>query len=94
MTRVLPFTAIVGLDQLKLALLVNVVDPTIGGLLIRGPKGTGKSTAVRSLEDLLPEIEVVKGCRFGCNPHDPANMCDICREKYERGEKLPVEKKK
>jgi len=93
-THVLPFTAIVGLDQLKLALLVNVVDPTIGGLLIRGPKGTGKSTAVRALEDLLPEIEVVKGCRFGCNPHDPTNMCDRCREKYERDGKLPVEKKK
>ena len=94
MVRVLPFTAIVGLNQLKLALLVNVVDPTIGGLLIRGPKGTGKSTAVRALEDLLPEIEVVKGCRFGCNPRDPTNMCEKCREKYEQGQKLPVEKKK
>jgi len=92
--RVLPFTAIVGLEQLKLALLVNVVNPTIGGLLIRGPKGTGKSTAVRALEDLLPEIEVVKGCRFGCNPRDPTNMCEKCREKYEQREKLRVEKKK
>lgn len=94
MVHVLPFTAIVGLDQLKLALLVNVVDPTIGGLLIRGPKGTGKSTAVRALEDLLPEIEVVKGCRFSCNPHDPTNMCEKCRERYERGERLPIERRK
>ena len=64
MVRVLPFTAIVGLNQLKLALLVNVVDPTIGGLLIRGPKGTGKSTAVRALEavDSVVTLEIQQIC--------------------------------
>ncbi|MCJ7635089.1 ATP-binding protein, partial [Candidatus Bathyarchaeota archaeon] len=64
---VYPFAAIVGQEEMKLALLLNAINPQIGGLLIRGPKGTGKSTIVRSLVDLLPDITVVKDCRFNCN---------------------------
>jgi Mg-chelatase subunit ChlI len=89
-----PFTAIVDQDNMKLALLLNAINPRIGGVLIRGAKGTGKSTAVRALAELLPEIEVVKGCPFNCNPKDPTNMCEVCREKYERGELLEYEKRK
>ena len=63
--KTFPFSAVVGQDDLKLALLVNSVDPTIGGVLIKGPKGVAKSTAVRALASVLPEIEIVKGCRFG-----------------------------
>ena len=91
---VFPFTAVVDQDLLKLALILNAINPKIGGLLVRGEKGSGKSTVVRALADLLPEIKVVKGCPFNCNPEDPTNMCDVCREKFERGEELPVEKRK
>ena len=66
-----PFTAIVGQEQMKLALVLNAINPAIGGVLIRGEKGTGKSTAVRALAKLLPEQQVVEGCRFGCHPDDP-----------------------
>ncbi|MHA1607598.1 MAG: VWA domain-containing protein [Candidatus Freyarchaeota archaeon] len=90
---VMPFTAIVGQDEMKLALILNVVNPKIGGVLIRGEKGTGKSTAVRALAELLPEIEVVKGCPFNCDPKDYHGMCDVCREKLRRGE-LEVERRK
>ncbi len=89
---VFPFTAIVGQDEMKLGLILNVIDPSIGGLLIMGEKGTGKSTAVRALAELLPEIRVVKGCRFNCDPS--GDLCSECREKKERGEVLEVEKKK
>lgn len=89
---VYPFSAIVGQEKLKLALLVNLVDPNIGGLLIVGPKGTGKSTAVRALADLAPEIEVVDGCPFNCDPYNPKIMCDKCRAEYELKGKLPVKK--
>ncbi len=90
---VFPFTAIVGLEKLKLALLINAINPKIGGLLIRGQKGSGKSTLVRSLADILPKILVVKGCQFNCNPSDPSNMCPVCSEKYKKGEKLPTEER-
>ncbi|MCK4224547.1 MAG: hypothetical protein KAX39_05160, partial [candidate division Zixibacteria bacterium] len=63
----LPFGAIVGQDNLKLGLLLNVVNPRIGGLLIRGAKGTGKSTAVYALADILPPVEVVADCPFRCS---------------------------
>lgn len=76
---VFPFTAIVNQEKIKLALLLNAINPRIGGVLIRGAKGTGKSTTVRAVVDLLPEIEVVEGCPFNCNPSDPTNMCDVCR---------------
>jgi Mg-chelatase subunit ChlI/Mg-chelatase subunit ChlD len=90
---VFPFAAIVGLDKLKLAILVNAINPKIGGLLIKGPKGSGKSTIVRALADILPKILVVKDCPFNCNPHDPSNMCPRCSERYKKGEKLPVEER-
>ena len=63
-----PFTAIVGQEYMRLDLILNAIDPLIGGLLVRGEKGTGKSTAVRGLSDLLPEIEIVSGCTFNCDP--------------------------
>ena len=91
---VFPFSAIVGQDKMKKALLLNAINPKIGGVLIRGQKGTGKSTAVRALAELLPEIEVVADCSFNCNPKNPAEMCDICYERYAKGESLPVVKRK
>ena len=66
---------------MKLALILNVVDPLISGVLIMGHRGTGKSTAVRALADLLPQIEVVSGCPYNCDPHDKENLCDECSEK-------------
>lgn len=85
-----PFSAIVGQEKLKLALLVNAVDPSIGGLLIKGERGTGKSTAARALAELLPEIEVVADCPFSCNPHCEEEMCSGCLSRWEKGEPLPV----
>ncbi len=90
---VFPFSAIVGLDKLKLAILINAINPKIGGLLIRGPKGSGKSTVVRALADILPKITVVKDCLFNCNPYDPSNMCPKCSERYKNAEKLTVEER-
>jgi magnesium chelatase subunit D len=63
-----PFSAIVGQDDLRLALLLNAVSPAVGGVLVRGEKGTAKSTAVRAVAALLPGIDVVEGCRFACEP--------------------------
>ncbi|MCT9088355.1 putative cobaltochelatase [Streptomyces sp. ASQP_92] len=70
-----PFTAVVGMDDLRLALLLNAVSPAVGGVLVRGEKGTAKSTAVRALADLLPEVAVVPGCRFSCDPAAPDPRC-------------------
>src|SRR5438034_113048 len=74
---------------MKLALVLNAINPTIGGVLIRGEKGTGKSTAVRALARLLPEQKVVEGCHFGCHPDDPEDWCADCRERSIGGA-LPV----
>jgi magnesium chelatase subunit D len=70
-----PFAAIVGMPDLKLALLLNAVSPAIGGVLVRGEKGTAKSTVVRGLGELLPPVRVVRGCRFSCDPADPDPAC-------------------
>jgi magnesium chelatase subunit D len=70
-----PFTAIVGMDDLRLALLLNAVSPAVGGVLVRGEKGTAKSTAVRALSALLPPVAVVPGCRFSCDPAAPDPGC-------------------
>ncbi|UCH69937.1 MAG: AAA family ATPase, partial [Candidatus Bathyarchaeota archaeon] len=87
---VFPFSAVVALDKLKLAILINAINPKIGGLLVRGPKGSGKTTVVRGLIDVLPQIEVVEGCPFNCNPHDSSNMCPKCSERFAKNEKLSV----
>ncbi|OGL53176.1 MAG: magnesium chelatase [Candidatus Schekmanbacteria bacterium RIFCSPHIGHO2_02_FULL_38_11] len=93
-----PFVAIVGQEGMKLALLLNAINPQVGGVLVRGEKGTGKSTAVRALAEVLPEIEVIKGCPFNCNPKRTSEICPYCMEKVERGEwnggKVPTEKRK
>lgn len=83
-----PFTAIVGQEEMKLALILNLVDPLIGGVLIMGHRGTGKSTAVRALADLLPPIKVVVGCPFKCDPADPCSEC-LTRQKRE-SQSVPV----
>ncbi|MGH4027364.1 putative cobaltochelatase [Actinomycetota bacterium Odt1-20B] len=70
-----PFTALVGQDDLRLALLLNAVSPAVGGVLVRGEKGTAKSTAVRALSALLPDVDVVAGCRFSCDPGAPDPEC-------------------
>lgn len=90
MPSIFPFTAIVGQEHMKMALLLNAISPQIGGVLIRGERGTAKSTAARALAALLPEIEVVADCPFGCHPHRLDRQCDNCRERVERGEELPV----
>lgn len=69
-----PFVAIVGQDRLKMALILNVINPSLSGVLIRGEKGTAKSTAVRALAELLPEIEVVEGDPFQSDPRDQASL--------------------
>jgi len=79
---VFPFSAMVGQEKMKLALLLNAINPQIGGVLIRGEKGTGKSTISRALADLLPEVNIVEGCPFHCNPDEPSEMCPNCQAKY------------
>jgi len=86
-----PFTAIVGQERMRRALVLNAVAPRIGGVLIRGERGTGKSTAARALAALLPYVPVVRDCRFGCDPERPTTWCTECRERAARGEVLPVE---
>ncbi|QJT00863.1 putative cobaltochelatase [Streptomyces asoensis] len=75
MSTPFPFTAVVGQDDLRLALLLNAVSPAVGGVLVRGEKGTAKSTAVRALAALMPTLDVVSGCRFSCDPDSPDPAC-------------------
>ncbi|AEA47791.1 VWA domain-containing protein [Archaeoglobus veneficus] len=91
--RVFPFAAIVGQEKAKLALLCNAVNPAIGGVLLSGDKGTGKSTLVRALADVLPEIDVVKGCPFNCNPYNELEMCEACLQD-KKGGRIEVESRK
>jgi len=86
----LPFTALVGQESMKQALVLNAVNPAVGGVLIRGEKGTAKSTAVRALATLLPDIEVVADCPYGCPPDEPEAQCADCRARLAAGERLPV----
>src|SRR6202165_2691793 len=86
---VYPFSAIVGQDKMKLALILNAIHPAIGGVLIRGEKGTGKSTAVRALARLLPELTVVADCPYRCDPDAPESLCSDCQDRVARGETLP-----
>jgi Mg-chelatase subunit ChlI/Mg-chelatase subunit ChlD len=80
-SNIYPFNAIMGQEIGKTVLILNAIDPTIGGALISGPKGTGKSLLVKAFADVLPEIEQITGCPFSCNPMDPINMCPSCRKK-------------
>jgi magnesium chelatase subunit D len=78
--QVYPFAALVGQERLKLALLLTAVSPEVGGVLLRGEKGTGKSTAVRALAAIMPEIECFEGCEYACDPTAPDSWCPSCRE--------------
>ncbi|HLG81978.1 MAG TPA: magnesium chelatase ATPase subunit I [Bradyrhizobium sp.] len=80
-----PFSAIVGQDDMKLALLIAAVDPKVGGVLAFGDRGSGKSTAVRALAALLPRMKVIVGCRYNCDPDRPAEFCDDCRARAGKG---------
>ena len=82
---VFPFSAIVGQEEMKLALLAAAVDSTIGGVLVFGDRGTGKSTALRGLAALLPAMKVVVGCRYGCDPEKLVALCSECRERSAAG---------
>jgi len=82
------FTAIVGQDDMKTALVLNIINPNLGGVLIRGEKGTAKSTAVRALAELMPQRKQVEGCRFSCDPDDESALCSECLEKLEQGSEL------
>ena len=89
MPPIFPFTAIVGQERMKRALILNAIHPQIGGVLIRGERGTAKSTAARALAALLPEIEAVAGCAFGCDPGQPADWCTECHERAQSENDLP-----
>ncbi|SAY38827.1 magnesium chelatase ATPase subunit I [Candidatus Synechococcus spongiarum] len=90
---IFPFTAIVGQEEMKLALLLNVVDPRIGGVMIMGDRGTGKSTAIRALAALLPEIAVVADDPYNSSPRDPDLMSAEVLQRLEQGEALPTEQR-
>ncbi|OPY35508.1 MAG: putative ATP-dependent protease [Methanoregula sp. PtaU1.Bin051] len=79
---IFPFSAIVGQEQMKQALILNAINPLIGGVLIKGEKGTAKSTAARALAHLLPDRQVVEGCTFGCDPAETKGLCIDCQKKY------------
>lgn len=89
-----PFAALVGQEQMKLALMVNVVNPRVGGVLIRGEKGTAKSTAVRSLAELLPLQDAVADCPYACPPSQPTQMCPQCLARHQDGEDLPLARRR
>ncbi|MDD5748073.1 MAG: VWA domain-containing protein [Actinomycetota bacterium] len=91
---VFPFNAVVGQEDLKLGLLLNAVSNEIGGILIRGKRGTAKSTLARGLSHLLPEIEVVTDCRFFCDPCDIESLCRYCEERLALEGALPVSRSK
>jgi len=88
---VYPFSAIVGQEEMKLSLILSVIDRHIGGVLIMGHRGTGKSTTVRALADLLPPITKVKGCLYGCDPCQPAALCADCLARSNGRRRLPRE---
>lgn len=91
--KTFPFSAIVGQEKMKMALILNVINPRIGGVLITGPSGTGKSTAVRGLSDLLPQIPVVDGCPFNCAPWPEEELCPLCLERLAAGKGLIVKER-
>ncbi|WP_320664741.1 magnesium chelatase ATPase subunit I [Prochlorococcus sp. MIT 1223] len=92
--RVFPFTAVIGQEEMKLALLLNVIDPRIGGVMIMGDRGTGKTTTIRALADLLPEISIVEGDPYNSCPSDPDLQSSEVRQKLSDGESLSTDSKK
>lgn len=90
MRQIYPFSAIVGQERMKRALILNAINPQIGGVLIRGERGTAKSTAARALAALLPPLEVVEFCRFNCDPTRPDMFCDECRDRLQASGSLPT----
>jgi magnesium chelatase subunit I len=91
MATAFPFSAIVGQDEMKLALLIAAVDPKVGGVLAFGDRGAGKSTAVRALAALLPRMKIVAGCRYNCDPDHPDILCDDCRAHAANGGLKPAQ---
>lgn len=87
---VYPFTAIVGQSKMKQGLIFNAINPAIGGILIRGEKGTAKSTAVRALAAVLPNIDVVKGCAFNCNVKNKNSLCETCKNSLEKNKEIEI----
>src|SRR6476660_8341988 len=85
-----PCTAIVEQEEMRLALLLHAVNPRLGGVLIRGEKGTAKSTAVRALAQLLPRVNAVRDCSFGCDPEQEGLLCEVCQDRQASGESLDV----
>ena len=92
--RIYPFPALVGQETMKLSLILTVINPNLGGVLVRGEKGTAKSTAVRGLAALLPELKVMAGCRFNCGPENPDRLCPECRASLEAKASPAVETRK
>ena len=89
-SRTFPFSAVVGSEDLALALVLTTVSPEVGGVLVRGEKGTAKTTTVRALAAVLPSVAVVEGCRFSCDPADPDPTCpDGPHETCRRGGTTP-----
>ena len=86
-----PFSAIVGQDEMKLAIQLVAIDPKVGGILALGDRGTGKSTAVRALADLLPPLQVVVGCRYGCEPASSGATCTDCASLKATGKRPKTE---
>ena len=92
---VYPFCGIVGQDDMKLALILNVINPGLGGVLIKGEKGTAKSTAVRALAELLPEMDSISGCKFNCHYHEPKKACSECSKLIQNNDyKIKTKKMK
>src|SRR2546430_14674436 len=85
-----PFSAMVGQENLRLAIILNAINPSIGGVLIGGRRGTGKSTAVRACIPLFPARTGVVDGPYFCEPADPQEMCSRCQKRNERGEMLPI----
>ena len=94
MRPIYPFTAIVGQERMKRALILNAIDQRIGGVLIRGERGTAKSTAARAMAALLPEIEVFADSPFNDDPRAPLSWSDWAKERHERGEKMEIVKRR
>jgi len=91
MTAAFPFSAIVGQEEMKLAILLAAIEPRLGGVLVFGDRGTGKSTAVRGLAALLPKLRVVAGCPYGCDPAKPCEDCLASPQRFRNGKAVRTE---